>query len=271
MIAGSACQTECTLITLGCVGGDGCCPADCDPGKDSDCSGMCGDGIVQSELGETCENSDPTKRCPTPADCSDNDACTRDAINGSADNCNAACTHAPIRAIQSGDGCCPVGANANTDNDCAPRCGNGVREGSEACDGSTGCDAACKLTLTGSQVMCLDTLAKDNCQRCECMQCTEKTTACSASGNATRDAKCSAVEACAIANHCSGSACYCGDATFFECAFRSNGPCKSVVEDATGTSNPNLIENQRQDPNTALGRAQALGDCRRAQCTGECP
>jgi hypothetical protein len=271
MLAGSGCQIECQLITLGCVGGDGCCPAECDPTQDSDCSGLCGDSIVQPELGETCENANADERCPTVMNCADEDACTRDAISGSAENCNAACTHVPITTLQNEDGCCPPGADANTDTDCTPRCGNGVREGTEACDGSTGCDAACKLTLTDTQVMCLDTIATNDCERCACMQCTEAVTACSASGNAARDAKCTAVEQCAIENHCSGSPCYCGDSSFFECGLRANGPCKSVIEDATGTSNATLIENQRQDPNTALGRAQALGECRRVQCQAECP
>jgi len=47
-----------------------------------------------------------------------------------------------------GDNCCPDGANATNDSDCAPVCGNGVLEGSEECDdGNTaagdGCDGAC--------------------------------------------------------------------------------------------------------------------------------
>lgn len=271
MIAGSACQTECQLIVLGCVGGDGCCPADCEPGKDSDCSGLCGDGVVQPELGETCENSEPTERCPSLSDCADDDACTRDAISGSAENCNAACKHTPITSLQNNDGCCPAGADANSDSDCTPRCGNGVREGTEACDGGTGCDAACQLTLTDTQVMCRDTIASNDCERCECMQCTDAMIACSASGDASRDAKCTAVEDCAIAERCSGSACYCGDSSRVECGFRSNGPCKSVIEEATGTSSASEIENQGLDPDTALGRAVKLGECRRAQCKAECP
>jgi hypothetical protein len=270
MLVGFGCQTQCQLITLGCTGGDGCCPADCDPNQDSDCSGKCGDGIVQSELGETCEDSVPSEVCPKPADCTDDDACTRDAISGSAENCNAACTHTKISTLQNGDGCCPAGADANTDTDCMPRCGNGVREGNEACDGSTGCDASCKLTLTPTQVMCLDTIAKNDCERCACKQCADAVTACSASGSASRDAKCTAVEACAIEKHCSGMACYCGTSTFVECAFVANGPCRAVIEDAAGTTNPNLIQSRGQDPTTALGRAQTLGDCRRAQCNGEC-
>lgn len=269
-LVGGGCQTECQLVRLGCIGGDSCCPADCAPAQDSDCSGQCGDGIVQKELGETCENGDPSKRCPAVGDCADEDACTRDAISGSAENCNAACTHTPITELKNEDGCCPAGADANTDNDCKPRCGNKIRETGEDCDGSTGCDANCKLTLTPEQVACLDTIAQNDCERCACMQCTEQVTACSASGNAARDEKCTAVEDCAVENQCSGSGCYCGTASYFECAFNRNGPCIKEVEQAAGTSSPTQIDSQGQDPNTALGRAQALGACRRAQCRSEC-
>jgi hypothetical protein len=269
-LVGSGCQTECELITLGCVGGDGCCPADCDPKKDSDCSGMCGDGIVQAELGETCERSLPEDKCPAPSDCNDNDACTRDAVSGSVENCNAACTHTPITALANDDGCCPPGADANKDNDCMPKCGNDIREGDEACDGSTGCDGSCKLAITQDQVMCLDTLATSTCEKCACMQCVETVMACMASGDKARDAKCSAVEACAIEHHCSGMACYCGDASYISCPLVGNGPCRKEIEAAAGTTSAFVVMSQSSDSNTALGRALALGDCRRAQCSREC-
>jgi cysteine-rich repeat protein len=45
-------------------------------------------------------------------------------------------------SVSGGDGCCPDGANATTDSDCEPRCGNGVREPGEACDGSS-CPSSC--------------------------------------------------------------------------------------------------------------------------------
>jgi len=53
-----------------------------------------------------------------------------------------------VTATVDGDGCCPAGANANDDDDCAPVCGNGAIEAGEQCDdGNTasgdGCDAAC--------------------------------------------------------------------------------------------------------------------------------
>lgn len=53
-----------------------------------------------------------------------------------------------------GDGCCPDGANALTDDDCDPVCPNGVVEGVEECDDDNleagdGCDASCEWETTG--------------------------------------------------------------------------------------------------------------------------
>ena len=63
------------------------------------------------------------------------------------DDDNVNCTGAQIGTA---DGCCPDGANANTDEDCSPVCGNDVMESGEECDdGNTtpgdGCDAVCAL------------------------------------------------------------------------------------------------------------------------------
>ena len=268
-ITGSGCQTECRVIELGCKSGDGCCPAACSSKDDSDCSGMCGDGVVQSDLSETCETTSES-RCPTAADCDDKDACTTDALSGSPTNCNASCTHTPITAAQNGDGCCPAGADATTDGDCTPRCGNGVREGDEACDGTQDCDDACKLTFSDAQAMCLENFGGSECERCACMRCTDDVLACSNSGDASRDQACTAVTRCAIDAGCTGDACYCGDAPFGPCAFRANGACKSEIESAAGTTVFSQIQAQGDDPNSVLGRALTLGECRRAQCAQEC-
>jgi hypothetical protein len=273
-LTGTDCDSQCALSPVGCHSGDGCCPVQCNTASDADCSPTCGDAIVQASHGETCEiaeNVDASQRCPTEADCKDKDACTLDALTGSAVNCNAACAHTPISAPISDDGCCPHGANANTDNDCAPICGNGVREGSEACDGTNGCDATCKLTLTPSQLTCLGDANRNSCAGCECTSCVDETLACAHSGNATRDAACKAVEACAVAKGCVGQACYCGSAApDFTCALFANGACRSVIEMAAGTALLTAIDAQYRDANSALGRAAALGACRSRQCPAAC-
>src|SRR5262249_36186886 len=71
-----------------------------------------------------------------------------DTLTGSPDNCNVECMHTPITMPHDNDGCCPSGANNNTDKDCAAACGNGIREASEECDGTPDCTADCKLKMS---------------------------------------------------------------------------------------------------------------------------
>ncbi len=147
-LTGSAatCDAACAFDPIvACASGDGCCPTGCTVASDADCSAVCGNGVI--DTGETC---DPPATCPSS--CDDGVACTTDSMSGSAANCNVACTFTPIVAPAPGDGCCPPGANALTDSDCAPACGNSAVEPPETCDdGNTtpgdGCSATCQTEL----------------------------------------------------------------------------------------------------------------------------
>jgi len=78
-------------------------------------------------------------------------ACTTDALVAGG-TCTAACSHTAITTPVAGDGCCPAGANHNTDTDCAVMCGNGVVEGPpETCDPPAAgtCDATCHTIVSG--------------------------------------------------------------------------------------------------------------------------
>jgi hypothetical protein len=159
-LIGSAaqCTAECqsSPITT-CVGGDGCCPIGCMRAMDGDCSAKCGDGTL--DPGEKCETGSSIKPCPTS--CIDTDPCTDDMLVGAASSCSAECVHTRITTAQGGDECCPQGADATTDSDCTPKCGNGVREGNEKCDGDD-CPRSCRGNigvcmremLVGSAVAC---------------------------------------------------------------------------------------------------------------------
>jgi hypothetical protein len=131
-MTGSAanCNVACSYTAIAtCADGDGCCPAGCDSATDSDCSPVCGNGVI--EAGETC---DPPASCP--ATCDDLDFCTIDTMTGSGANCNVACSYTAIVTCADGDGCCPAGCDSTTDNDCSPVCGNGVIEAGEQCEGA---------------------------------------------------------------------------------------------------------------------------------------
>jgi hypothetical protein len=266
---GSACQAECVLIELSCGARDGCCPSACAPATDVDCSTSCGDGAIDGARGETCE---PKSSTPCPADaaaCADSDACTRDALTGSAANCNAVCTHEPISARTGGDGCCPDGADSTQDSDCPARCGNGVLEAGEACDGGDRCSATCSVIPPSDEQRCQDDFATTDCQRCSCSKCNDTYLGCVDVGDTTNSRSCRAVVECAERSHCSGDACYCG---ISPCVPPGIGPgaCRTEIEDAAGTIDPLLVLMQSRDPSSTLGRANALGACRQKQCASEC-
>jgi hypothetical protein len=264
VLNGTGCQTECVLRGLTCESGDGCCPGNCTKDNDLDCSSRCGDGIVQTTSGETCEPESGTPCLTSEASCDDQDACTIDRLTGSASNCNLACTHEPIATPGPQDGCCPSGGNARIDSDCVPLCGNGVAEDGEDCDGSDDCDPGCKFINAEERTRCTDQ-AKNDCERCACEKCTASELACLAGPNATDNRLCGDIIACSSQNNCIGSPCYCGDS--LACTL-PNGACRVQVELAGG--NALQVAQQVGDPSTIVGRSYAADQCRVAQCAQAC-
>ena len=126
----------------------------CDP----TCKLTCGNGTVDDTVGELCDTG-LADSCP--ASCDDAQACTTDVLDGSA--CTANCVHSAITGPADGDGCCPAGGNANTDDDCSANCGNGILETGEACDtGITAGAGACPTTCNDAQSCTTDVLMNPN-------------------------------------------------------------------------------------------------------------
>ena len=127
--------------TCSAAGKDRCCPMGCTAGNDSDCAG-CGDGVIDSSAGETC---DPPSSCPTS--CTPGQCWEVKTFTGSPATCNARCSTTQLACSGArSDGCCPPGCNtssANADVDCAAVCGNGVVEAGETCDPLSTCPTAC--------------------------------------------------------------------------------------------------------------------------------
>lgn len=279
-LSGSGCQTKCVHNYSGCKGGDNCCPSSCNVSNDSDCSSSCGDGIVQTEAGETCEPASaagdasglaPALICLTKCP-DDGDPCTKETRSGSAANCNVRCTRTEIATFINGDKCCPPNANSKLDKDCPPRCGNGVIEAGEPCDGSADCDSECKLKSTEGYRRCIAEISGVDaaCGECICSSCANEVEACFESGDSKPDADCAAIVNCGLGNDCTGAACYCGSVTVFGTCLtlQATGVCKEQVEHAAGTTDMITIFNQQIDLATAIGRSTALSDCHILQCNG---
>lgn len=154
------CDAVCSNVAIiDPINDDGCCPAGANAGTDNDCSTSCGDGVVTgSETCDTAIGAGSAGACPTA--CNDGMACTSDALL-SGGTCNASCSYTEITATIDGDGCCPSGANANTDSDCQAVCGNDVVETGEECDdGATspgdGCDELCQFEAVAYRMSDLD-------------------------------------------------------------------------------------------------------------------
>jgi cysteine-rich repeat protein len=176
---GLACTTD-TLIGAGTCGaicaaapittpinGDGCCPTGATMATDNDCSGRCGDGIVQS--GENCDTAitSGAGRCPTT--CNDGMACTTDTLTG-AGTCSAGCMTVAITMPRNGDMCCPTGATIGTDNDCPARCGDRVVSAGETCDtGITAGAGACPTMCNDMMACTRDMLANGASCTAACM------------------------------------------------------------------------------------------------------
>lgn len=278
----SGCNAACVPSAFRCGDNDGCCPEKCNPSVDSDCSTNCGNGIVEKEVGETCENdsSNPKQSCPTRCPDDDGNPCTIASLIGSAANCNAACRKVTITQPKNDDGCCPTGASALTDTDCDPVCGNRIWERGEECDGDIGCDINCKLNLSTEQKACIEKFnnVHDNasCRACMCANCLDKVVACYGSDDDALNAGCAKVVRCGYDTNCVNEVCYCGSASgvlTYMCLApgAANGPCQPVIDEVAGPgADAYTVYAQQDNESTAIGRAVAISKCSTEQCLGVC-
>lgn len=278
------CDARCEILgseITACQHDDTCCPSTCSNASDNDCSAACGDGVVDSAAGETCESGAKSSGCDL--DCDDGNPCTRDARSGSADNCNVRCSHVPILAPANADGCCPAMANAGNDSDCMPRCGNGVQEPGEACDGGDACDASCQPVTPDAGAASPDDAARcaetehDPCANCGCMRCEAVRDACRNEGPSERKTRCRDAVDCGVRNVCIGECS--GDLGCFgrDCWFGRGyptsplGPCVDEISSAAGGSrNSAAVHDAALNDDSPLYYAERYAACLKSQCADAC-
>ena len=121
-----------------------------DPGPTSNNS-SCGDGLLApSEKCDPAIGAGDVGACPTSC-AGPTGGCATSTLVGDAESCTAQCVTVDA-ACAGGDGCCAPQCDATSDSDCTNTCGDGVVEGSEACDGNCprGCDDGDACTVDGS-------------------------------------------------------------------------------------------------------------------------
>ncbi|MDX2021733.1 MAG: hypothetical protein SF187_15935 [Deltaproteobacteria bacterium] len=149
LISANTCAARCTRQAIvAAIAGDGCCPANASTESDSDCTVVCGNGVV--EAGELCDTGVAQgKAGACPPSCDDKNACTLDVLMGA--GCKSRCVHREVNPSGESDGCCPPNTSAAADPDCPNACGNGRIDGKETCDkaiaaGQPGaCPTACPV------------------------------------------------------------------------------------------------------------------------------
>jgi cysteine-rich repeat protein len=166
---------------------------------DATCHFTCGNGLVDTDIDivELCDTAIPSGAGACPKSCDDNVACTDDVLSGS--GCTTECLHSDITARVDGDGCCPTGADATSDNDCTSICGNMIVEPGELCDiGITAGAGACPMACNDMQVCTTDMLQNGGTCQAKCVAApitmpTNGDGCCPAGANATNDTDCVAM------------------------------------------------------------------------------
>lgn len=210
-----------------------CCPPSM---TQEECFPACGDGVVSGS--ERCDRALlPSEPGACPLLCPNLDPCTPQRVSGSALSCDAECVPAPITRARNGDGCCPSGANANTDDDCASACGNGVVEPGETCEPSSeaGCPTSCRHddacmtgTLSGERESC-----DVACNWTRIEQCRDGDGCCPSGCDQTEDDDCEA--------RCGNGVLESGE----RCEDGSGTPCPSNCDDGDACTEDRLTGSAR--------------------------
>jgi hypothetical protein len=271
-LLGQRCGARCEPVEITeSVPGDGCCPKGATPASDSDCSGTCGNGVI--EASETC---DPPGSCARPETCVPSKVCMAAQLTGAAETCSARCQEQPITSCVSGDGCCPRGCDAREDGDLdcpivtetTPTVPTTGEAGSSAPTGpATVCMNGQQCTEEQLANECSMVHTGGRCHSCDCTYCAAEVASCESITADTRG--CSRLVECALQNHCQGFGCLCGD-SLSTCQSRPAGPCLREIRELAGTREFYGILLNVNTPGTPLALAMGMLQCRADHCAETC-
>ncbi len=119
---------------------------------------------------------------------------------------------------------------------------------------------------------CVALTKDDACTRCVCSSsCQAAALACGASSDTTRNAACTRIVECGMAQHCTNIPCYCGPSgDLTACQTAPAGPCVAEIQAAAGSSDFATVAAALTDVNHAVNLANAVGDCAKQNCAGTC-
>jgi cysteine-rich repeat protein len=184
----------------------------------------CGDGKVNgSERCDTAITAGKRGACPESCEAS-KDACEPMRLVGH--ECDARCEPLKITARMNGDQCCPNGANAANDSDCAPVCGNGVTEAGETCDPPDSCpkcaeSSACvRVSASGTAEEC-----NRVCQTITISACADRDGCCPSGCTPQTDSDCSPRCGDGVVDRAAGETCEPSSSTPCPQDCRDDDPC----------------------------------------------
>lgn len=217
---------------------------------------VCGNGKV--DPGERCDTLIATGQAGAcPAVCDDANDCTTDALK-EAGTCQAVCEQVVVTACQHGDGCCPTGCNATTDDDCSPDCGNGKLDALEKCDTTipAGTAGACPTSCDDGNACTKDQLLNGGTCAAECLsspitQCVGGDGCCPAGCFKHNDSDCS--QTCGSGTVDTGETC---DTAI---AAGQPGACPSACDDANACTQDTL---QNGGTCTAACQFSPISNCK---------
>ncbi len=180
------CAEDCTMLSFQAECGNGICsegedyascPYDCEKSEEKpEIQDPAGEDLTEIPSQEPDEDKNKDTQteqepedkisepeCTADNECDDAKACTSDSCS------EGSCLNEPIETCINSDGCCPRRCNTLTDNDCQPKCGNGLCEEGETCECWQDCKCSKGVCIKGkctTEAVCEDDDGCDDRDSC---------------------------------------------------------------------------------------------------------